>query len=123
MITAVIWGGRLGLAIGVVAVTVLSLTPAAELPPYPGIWDKAQHFLAYGALGLCAAIGFPRRGMAMAAGISLVVLGAGLEIGQMFVAGREGDLADMLANGLGVALGLWAAHLARRLGFGAARAG
>lgn len=120
MIRAVSWGGRMGLAIGGVGVMVLSLTPAASLPPYPDLWDKAQHFLAYGALGLCGAIGFPDRRTALRVGAGLVLLGAGLEVGQLFVAGREGSLADVLANGLGAAMGVWAVRLP---GIGAIRSG
>lgn len=115
MIAAVQWGARLGLGIGVIVVAVLSLTPAGSLPPTPDIWDKAQHFIAYGALGLCGAIGFVGRRALGRLAVGLVALGGALEVGQLFVAGREGAFGDALANGLGVGLGIAGVLLVRRI--------
>ncbi len=115
MIAAIQWGARLGLGIGVIVVAVLSLTPTGSLPPYPDIWDKAQHFLAYGALGLCGAIGFVGRREVTRLAVGLVTLGAGLEVGQLFVAGREGAVGDALANGLGIGLGIAVVVVVRRI--------
>ena len=103
---AIGWGGRVGLGVGVVVVILLSLTPAAELPLHPNIWDKAQHFLAYGVLGFCGAIGFPRPMPLRRVAGGLVLLGGLLEVGQIFVAGRQGSVGDAVANGLGVAAGI-----------------
>ncbi|MHA1571634.1 MAG: VanZ family protein [Alphaproteobacteria bacterium] len=121
MIAAIRWVARLGLGVGVIGVVVLSLTPTASLPPHPDIWDKAQHFLAYGALGVCGAIGFAGMNAVKRVAGCLVLLGAGLEVGQLFVAGRDGTLGDAFANGLGVGVGIVAVLLVRRINIGAQR--
>ncbi len=115
MNTAIRLAARVVFGLGVVVVTLLSLMPSAVLPA-PDIWDKAQHFMAYGVLGLCGAIGFPTRPTTRRIVIGLVLLGIALEIGQLFVAGRDGTFGDALANGLGAVTGLSAAQLARLLG-------
>ena len=102
-------------------VILVSLTPSGSLPPYPDFWDKAQHFLAYGALAVCGAIGFASRRAVKRLTGCLVMLGGGLEVGQLFVAGRDAALGDTLANGLGVLAGVAAVTLMRRITIGAQR--
>jgi VanZ family protein len=82
----------------------LSLRQVVEMPP--GQWDKAGHFLAYGIFGWLggALVREPRGTLAMAAGI--VAYSGALEIAQGFVPGRQPSLGDLLANAVGVALGL-----------------
>lgn len=73
-----------------------------------GIDDKVAHILAYISImgaGLFSVADARYRPKIFAA---LLIYGVGLEFGQqIFVAGREGSVADALANLLGLLLGLF----------------
>ena len=99
--------------LGVVAVAGVSLLPQESLPPV-GLWDKLQHLLAYGALAVTGGVAFPGNRRLVVLGGALVLFGCALELAQSGIPGRFGSLGDALANSLGVALGLAAAHLAAR---------
>lgn len=64
------------------------------------------HFAAYLALAWLPVIGFHDRRRGILAGLSMFVLGVLLEGGQHFSVGRAVELADVLANGAGVACGV-----------------
>jgi len=70
-----------------------------------GINDKVQHFCAYLALSLLPVVGFRDRRRGIVAGLSMFVLGVLLEGGQHFSPGRDVELGDVIANGIGVACG------------------
>ena len=105
---------RISLAIGVVVVTWLSLTPGEALPDID-IWDKLLHVSAFAAIGLAGSLAFQgwRFGLVVAAG--LLALGCILELAQIIIPGRSASIADALANGVGVAFGLVAAWTANLL--------
>ncbi|WP_133717853.1 VanZ family protein [Methylocaldum gracile] len=88
-----------------VAVVVwLSLTPEPPQPPTPLLaWDKAQHALAYASLTYWFRQAFlPRWRWPL----FLLFLGIGLEFLQGLSNVRTFDPVDMVANGIGVCLGL-----------------
>jgi VanZ family protein len=92
-----------------VAVTWLALVPDPPQTLTTG-WDKSNHLLAFGSLaftGVWAAWREPRRWWQLAA--VLLAYGVGIEIAQSFLPPRSADAADVLADGLGIALGLLAA--------------
>ena len=103
------------LALSLTAVIVGSLLPGessvmsavAKLP----VSDKVLHFTAYLALATLAA--WAQRGWRTSIwfAASLALLGAGLELAQHFVPGRTPEVADELANVLGVVCGLVAGRL------------
>ena len=81
----------------------LSLTPKPpQLPQIMG-WDKAQHFAAYACLMYWYGMSFRRHWRWPA---FLVGLGVGLEFLQGYSGFRSFDPFDMLANTIGVGLGL-----------------
>lgn len=84
------------------AVVVLSLSPVQHLPPQVfSLWDKAQHaggFVVLTLLGLCA---YPHRAMALL--VAMLALGVGIEVAQSATGWRYGDVADWLADAVGVA--------------------
>lgn len=95
------------------AVTVLSLTPVEHLPPRVfDWWDKAQHALGFAVLALTARLAYPApRGVVLVAG--LLLHGAAIEWAQAASGWRHGEVADWVADAVGVALG-WVVVVALR---------
>lgn len=92
--------------VSVGAVVWLSLLPGTGEPPAFAFADKLKHCAAYAWLALLPMRGFGERRWAIGAAGAMVFLGAGLEIGQAFVALREPSLGDLAANMLGVVIGI-----------------
>ncbi len=83
----------------------LSLLPPVPLDGPPDS-DKIGHFLAYFLLSAWAVSIFRTRRAQLLAALSLVALGLGIEWAQAnLTVTRKGDLADAVANTLGIALG------------------
>ncbi|MDD5037496.1 MAG: VanZ family protein [Methylococcaceae bacterium] len=97
-----------GWAWAMVAVVVwLSLTPYPPQPPSFLDWDKAQHCVAYAGLMYWFGMSFVRHWRWP---VFLIALGVGLEFLQGFGGIRTFDAFDMLANSLGVLIGLFMAR-------------
>ncbi|MGQ3054171.1 MAG: VanZ family protein [Roseateles sp.] len=97
------------LALLLITVTWLALSPAPPRTVDTG-WDKSNHALAFAALAFAAVWALwprPRQWPALAA--ALLVYGGAIELAQSFVPSRSADWLDLLANGLGIAVGLAAA--------------
>lgn len=89
------------------AVTVLSLAPVEHLPPQAlDWWDKAQHALGFALLAVAAWWAYPAQAWRTRAA-ALALYGAAIELAQTASGGRHGDVADWVADAVGVALG-WA---------------
>jgi VanZ family protein len=99
-IIAFVWG------VSVCVVCYYSLKPELELPIEFWSADKIYHLLAYAWLAALPIVGFRNRKTAIIASVSMVILGALLEIGQAFVPGRTFSLLDMTVNGVGVVAGM-----------------
>lgn len=93
------------------AITVGSLMPLAELPAVPGS-DKAHHLIGYAALVFCSALRRPSYWLYLVLGFAL--WGGAIELIQPHV-NRYGEWQDLLANCVGLALGVGVANLARYL--------
>lgn len=81
----------------------LSLAPGDGLP-LASVWDKAKHSAAYAVLMLAGAAAVPRRIVVVAA----VLLGLGVLIEFIQASmpfGRQGDILDVAANSVGLAVG------------------
>lgn len=76
--------------------------------------DKVGHFVLYGALAFAASLVVKNRISAFAAAFLLFILGIGDEYRQLFVGGRNFDLADILANTGGICAGLLTAFVVLR---------
>ncbi len=103
----VLW--RALLAVMLIAITWLALSPAPPKTVDTG-WDKANHALAFGSLafaGVWAWCPHPRQWYWLV--LALLAYGVGIEVAQSFVPPREADLKDVLADGVGIAIGLLAA--------------
>jgi VanZ family protein len=80
--------------------------PAAASAQPSGL-DKVEHFTAFAALGLAAAFtASPGLRHAAQAALGLLVYGGFIELVQTQLPTRQGDWADILADGVGVAAGL-----------------
>ncbi len=78
------------------------------------ISDKLLHFVAYTGLAVIPVFGFSLpAGLASAA--SMILLGIALEFVQRLVPGRSFEVADMVANALGVLTGVALGLLGRQL--------
>ncbi len=90
----------------VLAVLVLSLIPLdVDLGENR---DKLAHFLAYGALSFWFGMLFEGRVRQLAIALGFAAMGVGIEFLQGMTDYRTEEVADMVANAIGAALG-WAA--------------
>ncbi len=100
---------RLLLVLLLAAVCALSFHPAPPTGMDTG-WDKANHLLAFVALTLLAEAGFwsawtpAQRRLRVALG--LLAFGLFIEVVQAGIPSRSAEAADLLADALGIALGL-----------------
>lgn len=103
----VLW--RLLLAALLVVITWLALIPAPP-PMVTTGWDKSNHALAFGSLAFASAWAlWPRPRQWGWLAVMLLGYGIGIEIAQSFLPPREADVMDVLADSVGIALGLLAA--------------
>ena len=89
-------------------VAVLTLTPVQHLPPQVfSLWDKAQHAGGFVVLTLLGLWAYPQRAVTLLA--AMLALGVGIEVAQSATGWRYGDVADWVADAVGVAAGyaLW----------------
>ena len=103
-----LWAGLM------LVVGVLALTPG-DAALAMGSSDKLNHLLAFAALaatGALATRGVPSAWLKLSVG--LLIYGGLIELAQRHVPGRSGDWADVLADGVGVSLGLGVVVLLRR---------
>ncbi|HQP25973.1 MAG TPA: VanZ family protein [Smithellaceae bacterium] len=103
-----LWGASIG------AVIFLSLLPRVDLPVDFWNADKLYHCAAYSWLALLPVIGFADRRTALTAAFSMIILGLLLETGQYFIPGRMFSVPDILANTLGVILGILLGNYLRK---------
>ena len=104
---------RLWWALGwalVVFITVSCLEPPRYVPNLH-LWDKAEHALAFGGLTLWFG-GLARRSRYLVVGFVMLLFGGGIEIAQGVMRwGRDMDILDFLADGVGVSIALSALYL------------
>lgn len=91
-------------------ITVLSLTPLSGLPEAPGS-DKSHHLIAYALLIFPLGLSKPKHWLWIA--LFLLCWSGAIELLQPLV-NRHAEWLDLLANGLGLLCGLFAAHFFRR---------
>ena len=67
--------------------------------------DKFAHFIAYGSMTFWFAMLFPGRARQLAIALGFAAMGVAIEFLQRMTGYRTFDVADMVANGIGVAIG------------------
>jgi VanZ family protein len=86
-------------------ITIACLVPARDLPSL-GVSDKFEHSLAFFVLAIWFAGVLERRDFLYLA-LALIAFGGGIEIAQGLMGlGREADIRDLMADGVGVAAGI-----------------
>jgi VanZ family protein len=108
---------RMRLALYGAAVLILSymaLAPTEDVPGAELVWDKAEHAASWAVLTLAGlALSTKRR---WAIGVFTIVFGAVIEVLQALMPfGRDGNVADWIADLLGVAAAYMIWMLAQRL--------
>jgi len=83
-------------------------------PSEPLINDKVQHFIAFAALTVPAAMSWPLLGLLAPVGLLLVLYGAAIECVQYLLPWRSAEWLDLLADAAGVVFGLYVASIIRR---------
>ena len=84
----------------------LALTPRTEVLPSSG-WDKLDHLAAFAVLAVCGELAWRGRpGLHLKLAAGLLLLGLGIEAGQSLVPGRAADWHDVVADGVGLAIGM-----------------
>jgi len=100
----ILW--RVLLAVLLVVITWLALVPAPPKTITTG-WDKSNHALAFASLAFSSVWAVWRRprqwGWLV---LALVSYGIAIEIAQSFLPPREADWHDVVADSVGIALGL-----------------
>ncbi len=96
----VVTTSRITLLLGSVTVAILTVGPFQGAEQLFGLTDKSAHALAFGGLTAISFLAFPRLRRADLARAALI-LGAGVEIAQMF-GHRSASIADWTADAVGI---------------------
>ncbi len=105
---------RLAFGLSLLLVTVGSLLPTRQLPDLAfDIWDKAQHAAGFGWLMFCGLMSHRWRDDGVRLALGLGIWGAVIEVLQAWSGWRHGDLADLAADILGIAVVLLIWRMAR----------
>ncbi len=83
----------------------LSLVPGT-LRPHSGVSGHLEHFMAYAGTGAFYALSGRRRLSLLGAAIGLSRLSGAVEIAQLWIPGRTGEIAGFLWSSAGAGLGL-----------------
>jgi VanZ family protein len=99
---------RVAFWVSLFGVVVLSLLPTDQLPHQVSlVWDKAQHAAGFAGLAVLGLTGYPASFKRVCFG--LLLTGAFIELAQHATGWRHGDLVDLFADLVGIAVGtgLW----------------
>ncbi|MEK8050715.1 VanZ family protein [Ideonella sp. DXS22W] len=103
---------RISLWLLIMVVSWLAFNPKPPAGATLG-WDKLNHASAFAALAFCAARAHVGATGRIVAG--LLAYGALIEVVQSMVPGRSGEVADLLADAVGLGAGLLLAQALGRL--------
>jgi VanZ family protein len=97
----VVTTARVVLVAGALTAATLMLGPWPGLEQVFGLSDKAAHAIAFGGLLAVSFLAFPRMRRNDLA-LATVLLGASIEVAQLFTADRSASFGDLLADAAGV---------------------
>jgi len=87
----------------VAAIVVLSLLPGQDRP-HSGVPGEFEHLFAYLVTAVVLGIAYPERKTQVKFALFLVVLSAAMEICQLWIPGRQSELAGFLGSSCGGAI-------------------
>jgi VanZ family protein len=106
------WHALLAVLVLVIGYLALAPQPPEELSTG---WDLMNHALAFAALAFVASIGHRQSAARWAAALlAVLAYGALIEVVQLYVPGRIGEWADLMADLVGIVIGTTAAALVLR---------
>jgi VanZ family protein len=106
-----LWWLWRALGAAMVGFIALSCLEPARYVPDLHIWDKAEHALAFGGMTLWFG-GLVRRSRYFVVGFVMLLFGGGIEIAQGTMGlGRDMDIMDFVADGVGISIALTALYL------------
>ena len=95
---------KLSFFICIVAIEYLATT-SLEIKPLENTWDKANHFMAFMTLYVTLSLGYPKLEVVKKV-LILLVFGIQIECVQYFLPNREFSLLDVVADGVGIIMGM-----------------
>lgn len=93
----------------IVVIVVVSVV-AISGPQVFSFEDKLFHFAAYAILAVLGCFGYPTQKAMLGNLLFLILLGVALEVVQSFLPNRSAEVADFIANTLGVVGGGLVCH-------------
>ena len=80
-------------------------TTTLEIKPIQNSWDKANHFIAFFTLYVTLSLGYPKLEVVKKV-LILLTFGMQIECVQYFLPNREFSLLDVVADGVGIFMGM-----------------
>ena len=80
-------------------------TTTQEIKPLEHTWDKANHFIAFMTLYILLSLAYRHLSVVMKI-VLLLAFGMQIEIVQYFIPGREFSLLDVVADSVGIVIGI-----------------
>ncbi len=94
---------------------ILAVMPQQNVPELTPFNDKGNHFLAFSVLTLLLLAAY--RVKYFSAFVWMVVYGVLIEVSQLFAINRYGELLDILADTIGVVIGILLCWMIRKFDF------
>jgi len=91
--------------ISIIVVEFLATTTTVHIEIIENIWDKANHFAAFFVLYILLSLAYTKFGLKLKV-LLLLAYGLHIEIFQSFIDGRYFSLLDVVADAIGIALGV-----------------
>ncbi len=82
-------------------------TTTRHIPIVESMWDKANHFIAFFTLFILLTLAYSSLNT-LAKFLLLLAFGMQIEIVQSFIDGREFSLLDVVADSIGIIIGIFA---------------
>lgn len=92
-----------------IVIEYLALTPQ-HIEAIEGFWDKQNHFVAFFVLAILMSFAYPQLTAIKKFGL-LVLMGFQIEIMQYFIPGRFFSLLDVVADSIGIVMGMVALRM------------
>ena len=88
----------------IIFTSAMAFIPITDIPNPFNLWDKVQHALAFAVLTIAGSLAYPRNTKVVY--IGLILYDMAIEVIQStFTTTRFGEVSDLLADGVGIAIG------------------